>query len=306
MVRRVLIGGVLLGVLMGAPGKAVAGGWPWPVQGRVGLAYAEPWADASGRICSHGGLDVEASAGARVSASAGGRVAFAGRVPAAGGGSALAVSVVTPDGLRVTYLPLAACRVTAGSEVADGEVLGELAGSGDGSLAIPHLHLSVRRGEAPIDPATLLGPLSRSDAPGPATEIRPPDAPPKLVAPSVKAHAAPAVSPAPASAAVAPMAVGHRAGAAPSVLVAPRPSDWAWPQIEARIRPLPYEPRLDVRAVLTQARALAAAGRGIAIRALLGLLAALLFARSLRSAGQAAVRTSTFAPEPAHARRVRW
>jgi hypothetical protein len=311
MFGRVLVGGLVLGTLLCWTGAALAGEWAWPVEGRVGLAYAEPWTDASGRLCSHGGIDLEAPVGARVSACVGGRVAFAGRVPATGGGTALAVSVVTPDGLRVTYLPLASCSVVAGTEITAGEPIGELAGSGDGSLAASHLHLSVRRGEAPIDPATLLGSSVAPDTWTPAADAPATGSPPVVRAPAARGHAgptvarqAPAPAPAPAGVAAMPVATGVSAAApvAPATL---RPAAWLAPRIEARIRPLPYAPRLNTRVAMAQARALASAGRGLAIRALLALLAALTLAQAVRAASRRAARVSTLEPVPAHARRVR-
>lgn len=300
MAGRMWVRAAVLGALLVTPRMALAGEWPRPLDGRVGLAYAEQWTDASGRSCTHGGLDLEAPAGTRVSSCAGGRVAFAGRIPASGGGTTFAVSVVTPDGLRVTYLPLAACSVDAGAEVLAGERIGELAGSGDGSLVIPHLHLSVRRGETQIDPATLLdGPTSAGSGD-----------PPPAAAPSVRAPvggtvlvSGPVAAPAPAGAA-APAAAASPMADAPGP-VRFRAPEALGPRTESRIRPLPYDLRFDVRAALDQARATASAGRGLAVRALLALLAALLFARIARAASRGAAGMSELSPALAHARRVR-
>jgi hypothetical protein len=307
MFGRVLIAGVVLGAVLVTPRAVSAGEWPWPVEGRLGLAYAEPWTDGSGRRCSHGGLDVEAPAGARVSSCASGRVAFAGRIPAAGGGTALAVSVMNPDGLRVTYMPLASCSVAAGMEIVAGAPIGELAGSGDGSLAESHLHLSVRRGEAPIDPVTLLRPSAPPGVTAPVADVGPPAAVSVVHARGAQPGAASAGAPAPAPASVAQAPVptrmpAERASAAGVPQLAPL---WPPSRIETRIRPLPYAPTLDVRAALAQARGWAAAGRGMAIRVLLGLLAAVLFAPIVRVASRSTATISTLAPEPAHARRVR-
>jgi pyruvate/2-oxoglutarate dehydrogenase complex dihydrolipoamide acyltransferase (E2) component len=216
------------------------------------------------------------------------------------------VSVVTPDGLRVTYLPLAACAVAPGGEVAAGEPIGELAGSGDASLASPHLHLSVHRGEAPIDPATLLlEPVPAGAAvPPPAvgSGVAAPPAAPGAPAPTsrVGVEPRPATAPGPASIAVAPPAVGRALS-----IEGIRVSDGLGPQTEVRIRPLPYELRFDVRAALTEAREVASAGRGFAARVLLALLAALLFAPIARAASRGATGVSDLAPALARARRVR-
>ena len=294
-----------VGAVLLTPRTALAGEWRRPVDGRAVLAYAESWTDATGRACVHGGLDLEASPGADVRSCGAGRVAFAGRVPAAAGGTVLAVSVVTPDGLRVTYLPLAACTVATGADVSAGDRIGELAGSGDGSFALPHLHLSVRRGETHIDPATLLldpapaGPAVPSPAVGDGTP-----APPALGTPAAAARAtggsSPGAVPGPVDVPVARPAP-TRAGSTQGVRV----PDGHGPRSDIRIRPLPYEPRFDVRAALARGREMASAGRGYAVRVLLALLAALLFAPIGRSALRGAAGVSGLAPEHARARRAR-
>jgi hypothetical protein len=305
MFGRVSIAAVLLGALLSAPGTALAGAWPWPVAGRVGLGYAESWTDSSGRRCSHGGLDVEAPAGAPVSACVGGRVVFAGKVPATGGGTVLAVSVVTPDGLRVTYLPLAQAAVSAGTDIAAGERVGELAVSGDGSLATSHLHVSVRRGESPIDPATLLGALSPVGGPAPSAGPRPSDAPPAAAVPAVRTDAGPAAAPAAAGASIVPVAIGAAASAPAGPRAISRVPMGMGPRLDVRVRPLPYQPRLDVREAVARGGAVATAGRGLAIRVLLALLTALMLGRIGRAAMRVAADGSVPAPLRAHARRAR-
>jgi hypothetical protein len=78
------------------------------------------------------------------------------RASAGGWSSPEAVTVETPEGLRIAYSPLDGPSVSAGSEVAEGSPLGRLAAAGDGSTALTHLHLSVRRGETALDPETFL------------------------------------------------------------------------------------------------------------------------------------------------------
>jgi hypothetical protein len=146
-------------VAFAAAGPVVAsagGDWARPVNGELALAYGSPWVDAGGRACTHGGLDRRAGAGAVVRACGSGQVAFAGLVPAGEGARAFAVTVLTSDGLRVTYLPLRSVRVSHGQALSAGGTIGVLADSGDASTAGLHLHLGVKRGSVSLDPATFL------------------------------------------------------------------------------------------------------------------------------------------------------
>ncbi len=163
-----------------------AEGWVWPAGSRVALGFGQEWRDDAGRTCSHGGVDLAAPAGESVLAPVGGRVAFAGSVPAAGGGRTLAVTLETDDGLKVTCMPLEDCCADLGGRVEPGDRLGSLAESGDGSLAEAHVHLSVRRGGVAMDPepfltrkgATLLAGDVGVSAGGPTgPPVRPPAAP---------------------------------------------------------------------------------------------------------------------------------
>jgi hypothetical protein len=109
----------------------------------------------------HRGVDLEAADGERVLAPLAGTVSFAGRVPAVGGGTVLAVTLDTAVG-HVTLLPLAHADVTRGREVAEGTAVGTLASAGDGSSADTHLHVGVREGDLYVDP---LGVLAAPAAP---------------------------------------------------------------------------------------------------------------------------------------------
>jgi hypothetical protein len=141
------------------PGRACANGsWVRPVAGPVALAYGDTWVDTLGRSCTHGGLDLLGPSGSMVGACGPGEVIFAGLVPAGAGARAYAVTVLTTDGLRVTYLPLTSANVRKGQQVSAGTLVGSLAASGDGSSAASHLHLGVKRGGAPLDPASFLAP----------------------------------------------------------------------------------------------------------------------------------------------------
>jgi hypothetical protein len=170
MFRRRLGAGMaaLLALAIACPATACAAGpWSWPVEGRLIVAYGATYPGAQGKPCTHGGADIAADAGAPVRACTAGEVSFSGRVPAGEGTQAFAVTVLTADGLKVTYLPLRSISVHRGENVAIGEALGTLAESGDASSAAPHLHLGVHRGGAALDPMSFLG-GGVSPVPGPA------------------------------------------------------------------------------------------------------------------------------------------
>ena len=157
----------MLAAVIGAPLTArAAGTWRWPVDGDPVLLYGARYSNAAGTSCTHGGLDIGASAGSDVRSAAQGEVVFSGPVPAGEGARAIAVTVLTADGLRVTYLPLETSGVHRGQTVSAGQEIGTLAAAGDASGGASHLHLGVKRGEAALDPLSFLG--SHGPAPAPA------------------------------------------------------------------------------------------------------------------------------------------
>ena len=201
-------------LLVFAPATARAsGGWPWPVDGPVLLGYGASYVNAQGKTCTHGGVDVGAPAGTGVHASVAGQVSFAGLVPAGDGERAYAVTVLTSDGLRVTYLPLRTVAVKRGESVAAGDGLGSLAEGGDASSASSHLHIGVHRGDADLDPLSFLGAVGGSpsapEAPPSAAKASSPGLP---VGSKSASHAT--ARPAPAQSAVpAPAQVPAASGA---------------------------------------------------------------------------------------------
>lgn len=104
----------------------------------------------------HSGVDVQASPSAEVRSPVSGEVVFAGSVPADGGGTCVAVTVVAEDGSRVSLLPLDGAYVRSGMCVEEGESLGRLAATGDDSSASTHLHIGLRQGGQYVDPTPLL------------------------------------------------------------------------------------------------------------------------------------------------------
>lgn len=201
--------GLALALLLATAPQAFAAETIWPLQApaAVLLAYGDAYA---GR--THSGLDLAASAGTRVAAPVSARVAFAGNVPAAGGGTCIAITLSMADGRSITLMPLVAAEVTAGNEIAAGAALGEVAPGGDGSCPESHLHVGLKRGSTYLDPMTLLvAPCAAVSEPQPggATTADAPVVAGTAQAPPAMAPA-PAIAPAatPAGAQVCPDAPG--------------------------------------------------------------------------------------------------
>jgi murein DD-endopeptidase MepM/ murein hydrolase activator NlpD len=178
----------------GGPGSAPAGGTAppvpavgraWPVGSRPPVVRGwEPPATAYGR--GHRGLDLTAAPGTPVRSVAPGRVSFAGRVAGRGVVSVELAGTGTPP-LRTTYTPV---RATSGkgTEVAAGEVVGVLEPP-DSHCPASCLHWGLRRGDAYLDPLTLLPPWLLSRGPsrllpvtGAPTAARPARGAPGLLA----------------------------------------------------------------------------------------------------------------------------
>ncbi|MFJ2260493.1 peptidoglycan DD-metalloendopeptidase family protein [Streptomyces sp. NPDC087844] len=138
----------------GADPPIPAVGRAWPVGSRPPVTRGwEPPETAYGR--GHRGVDLTAAPGTPVRAVAPGRVSFAGRVAGRGVVSVELTGTGAPP-LRTTYAPVAA-TLKKGTEVAAGEVVGVL------ELPASHcpmscLHWGLRRGEAYLDPLSLLPP----------------------------------------------------------------------------------------------------------------------------------------------------
>jgi hypothetical protein len=302
MSRSWIVAAVAVAVWL-APGAARAsGGWEWPVTGGPALRYGAKYADAEGGSHTHGGLDIAADEGSAVSASAAGEVVFAGLVPAGEGARAWAVTVLTADGLRVSYLPLASLRVKAGQSVSAAADLGALSGSGDASSDAPHLHLGVKRGSASLDPLAFLrdrtppvalsGPVS---SPGPtgSSSAR------QRSSASSRAGSRAGADSAARSPVVAgvPDPVGSPAGAVQTAL-----RTLARTRPLARVEAIASGPRVDLGRVRADLVAMRGSILALVARAgllLLGVACVWPVFRAARSAGSRAV----VAPEPARRRR---
>ncbi|KUL26166.1 peptidase M23 [Streptomyces regalis] len=129
-------------------------GRAWPVGVRPPILRGwEPPATPYGR--GHRGVDLAAPAGAPVRAVAAGRVSFAGRVAGKGVVSVELTGTGDPP-LRATYEPVRA-SAKKGDEVEAGEVVGTVEASGSHCTGTC-VHWGLRRGEAYLDPLSLLPP----------------------------------------------------------------------------------------------------------------------------------------------------
>ncbi|MFY0515888.1 peptidoglycan DD-metalloendopeptidase family protein [Streptomyces anulatus] len=138
----------------GMDGGADSGARSWPLTGRPSVLRG--WEPPTGPYGpGHRGVDLAAGPGARVLAAAGGRVSFAGRV-AGRGVVAIEVAGSGSPPLRTTYEPVRAL-VEEGASTRAGQPVGVLE-EGPFHCAEGCLHWGLRRGDAYLDPLSLLPP----------------------------------------------------------------------------------------------------------------------------------------------------
>lgn len=137
--------GVSVGTGSGTP-RALEDGNTQLVESRVTSAFGLRRDPFHGQTKFHTGVDLRAAYGQQVPAVSGGHVAFAGEQ----GGYGLTVVVDHGGGLQTRYAHLSAIDVTAGEDLAAGQVLGRVGQSGRATA--PHLHFEVSQGGHPIDP----------------------------------------------------------------------------------------------------------------------------------------------------------
>ena len=155
---RVRIGLVLLvAVSAWTPGRATAAEMAWPLERAAEclVSFGANYPSGNGSA-THRGVDLAAESESAVLAPEAATVSFAGTIPGVGGGTVTAVTLTTGDGFSITLLPLAGVSVHRGDSVGAGSVIGAVAAAGDGSVAVTHLHVGVRRGDVYLDPATML------------------------------------------------------------------------------------------------------------------------------------------------------
>jgi murein DD-endopeptidase MepM/ murein hydrolase activator NlpD len=141
---------VLWAAVVASPVRA-ADGWTWPVAGASASSVTRSYAPPQVRYgAGHRGVDLGSVPGAPVLAAGAGRVSYAGLLAGRG------VVVVQHGDLRTTYEPVTA-QVAVGQQVAPGEVLGALDPGHAGCPVPACLHWGLRRGEAYLDPLSLVG-----------------------------------------------------------------------------------------------------------------------------------------------------
>src|SRR3954454_3545749 len=158
------IAALLSALLMSSSQAAAAGGWTWPVRGRVVTQFRngdDPYAAGQ-----HRGVDLAEPVGAPVVAATPGTIVYAGVV----GSSGLTVGERTADGrYELSYLHLSVASVRRGQAVGAGTPIGAVGVSGRRSVAQPHLHFGAPEAadrHASLDPLRFLAPPP-TDSPSP-------------------------------------------------------------------------------------------------------------------------------------------
>lgn len=132
--------------LSDAPPLGVAGGYIWPVMGRVVETFG-----AKRDFRTYDGIEIEAAAGSPFKAMAGGTVAYVGnQLP----GYGWLILIRHPDGIMSAYAYAQSVNVRENQIVTRGQVIG-LVGT-TGRAATPRLHFQIRQNTRPVDPLARL------------------------------------------------------------------------------------------------------------------------------------------------------
>src|SRR3954454_1044467 len=150
------IAALLSALLMSSSQAAAAGGWTWPVRGRVVTQFrngGDPYAAGQ-----HRGVDLAAPVGTPVVTATAGTIIYAGVV----GSSGLTVPARTSDGrYELSYLHLSAASVQRGQAVGPGTSIGAVGVTGRRTGGQAPLPLAVREAadrHAYLDPLRFLAP----------------------------------------------------------------------------------------------------------------------------------------------------
>ncbi len=223
-VKRIVFVSVLAAVILFAHASSSCA-----LSGDVLLGFCSTYTAPDGTSSTHRGVDL--AVGNEATAPRDGIVRFAGRVPGPHGGTVVALTLETAEGV-VTMLPFEQTSVVAGDLVGAGDSLGTVAQEGDPSSPQRHLHVGLKKAGVYTDPTCLLVPVlapagEGESAPSPArvSEHAAPAAPVVVGAASVPVVTGSACAPVPAAAAAvqaapAPRAASAGAQIAPGVSVA--------------------------------------------------------------------------------------
>ena len=147
LVCRALLLSVLL-ILLAGTGAAAASAWQAPLHPMTVSRHFEP--PPTPYAAGHRGVDLAGVAGEAVLAAGPGEISYAGSLAGRG------VVVVVHGALRTTYEPVRA-TVARGARVVNGQEIGTLETGHAGCPVAACLHWGLLRGDAYLDPLSLLG-----------------------------------------------------------------------------------------------------------------------------------------------------
>ena len=141
---------------------AVSDGWrqafAWPVTGRISTLFGSQRIYRNGEAGSyHSGIDIARATGTEVRAPADGVVILAADRPFTLEGNLLMLD--HGMGLNSAFLHLSRIDVKVGDRVTKGQPIGAVGMSGRATG--PHLHWSLKWGDAKLDPLLVAGPMAR-------------------------------------------------------------------------------------------------------------------------------------------------
>ncbi len=122
------------------------GSFAWPLQGRVLSRFGSK---GGGKV--NDGINIAATAGARVTASGDGVIVYSGNEIDVFGGLVL---IDHGDGWVTAYGHLGSLRVARGDKVRSGQQIGSVGETG--YVSSPQLHFQIRKDRKPLDPTTQL------------------------------------------------------------------------------------------------------------------------------------------------------
>jgi septal ring factor EnvC (AmiA/AmiB activator) len=122
----------------------------WPVEGNVITRFGKRYNPDLGTEVISNGIDIEATKGATVHAVAPGRIEFSDWWQSYG----KMVIVSHSQGYYSLYAHLSRVLINVGSDVKEGDVIGEVGDTG--SLKGPYLHFEIRKGRQAVDPLVYL------------------------------------------------------------------------------------------------------------------------------------------------------
>jgi murein DD-endopeptidase MepM/ murein hydrolase activator NlpD len=126
------------------------GGFQSPVNGRITSDFGNRHHPVLGKMLHHDGIDISRPTGTPVKPISSGIVTFSGN----NGGYGQMVEIDHGDGLTSRYAHLSTLEVRKGEQILPGQIIGQVGETG--LTTGPHLHLEIRRHNAPIDPLTVL------------------------------------------------------------------------------------------------------------------------------------------------------